>query len=175
MKTLDFILNLKHWQVFLILILCGFLKEFEWGGNQLITAFLSPIGFGVYAFYAVLVGHTLHHKFPNLISVNYKAFTLASTAWILVLFVGQFVSVMYDLNFMEILTIPGLLLVFLAGIYCMVFTSVMIEAVDSGKEVTFLESYGVFMLLLFMPIGIWFLQPMLNKATQGKLNEPSIQ
>ena len=34
MKTLDFILNLKYWQVFLILIICGFLKVFEWGAHR---------------------------------------------------------------------------------------------------------------------------------------------
>jgi len=56
-----------------------------------------------------------------------------------------------------------------------VFTSVMIESVDSGKEVTFLESYGVFMLLLFMPIGIWFLQPMINKAMDTRIKEPKFQ
>lgn len=166
-------MQLKHWQVFLILILCGFLKEFEWEWGQLLTAILSSMGFMVYAAWSIIVGQRLYHYFPGLARMNYKAFAICAILWMSTLLISQFISVLYNLTYIEILTIPGAILALFPMFYCLVFASRMIESVESGRAVDILESTGVLLLIIVLPIGIWFLQPMINKSTKTTLKEPA--
>ena len=70
-------------------------------------------------------------------------------------------------------TLPGYVvfmhLAAMAGIfYSMLFTAKQLAKLDTGNNVTFYQYSGPFFMLWFFPIGIWFLQPKINKLLTTK-------
>ncbi len=51
--------------------------------------------------------------------------------------------------------------------YCLYFVSKTIKTAELQKEVKFEDFAGEFFLILFFPIGIWFIQPKINKIIEG--------
>jgi hypothetical protein len=47
--------------------------------------------------------------------------------------------------------------------YCYYFVARTIKQYETKKKMTFKEFYKEFILILLLPIGIWFLQPRINK------------
>lgn len=171
MNKLDFILRLKAYEVFLLILAGGILKNIDFGDSLLNTLF-SLIGILLYAGWPILVGHALYQRNPDLIKWNYQAFSLSSGIWLLAILAKPLVSVWTGLQYIDVLTVPGALLVFVAACYSILYTAKMIESVENRKEVDGLESLGVLLLILILPIGIWFLQPMLNKVVGGVQESP---
>ena len=59
--------------------------------------------------------------------------------------------------------IPMHLLAMFAMFYALVFTAKRLVTLERQQEVSFFEYSGPFFLLWFFPIGIWFIQPKVNK------------
>ena len=51
--------------------------------------------------------------------------------------------------------------------YCMYFAAKTIKTVELQKEVTFNDFAGDFFMIWFFPIGVWFIQPRINKIIQA--------
>jgi len=51
--------------------------------------------------------------------------------------------------------------------YCMYFIAKEFKSVEVQKPVTFSDFAGEFFLLWFFPVGIWILQPRINKIFQS--------
>jgi hypothetical protein len=47
--------------------------------------------------------------------------------------------------------------------YCLYFNAKSLKSVELQKPVTFNDFAGEFFLIWFFPVGIWFLQPRINK------------
>lgn len=47
--------------------------------------------------------------------------------------------------------------------YVFYFMAKALKSVETQSEVSFTDCIGDFMLLIFLPIGIWFIQPRINK------------
>lgn len=54
--------------------------------------------------------------------------------------------------------------------YLLYFVSKTIKTVELQRDVTFRDYVGEFFLIWFFPIGIWFIQPKINKMTENDLN-----
>jgi len=50
--------------------------------------------------------------------------------------------------------------------YCFYFIAKTIKTAELQKEVEFSDFYGEFFLIWFFPVGIWFLQPTINKIVK---------
>ena len=48
-------------------------------------------------------------------------------------------------------------------IYIVYFAAKTLKTIELNKEFKFKELSRVFFLILFLPIGIWFIQPRINK------------
>jgi hypothetical protein len=173
MGKLDFILKLKTYEVFLLILVGGILKKIEFDDNM-INALLSSTGFILYAGWPFFVGHALHQRYPDLIRWNYQVFTLCSGIWALTILAVPIISAVLGLAYIEVLTVPGAIVVFLAVGYCLLYTAKLIESADIRKEVDGFESDGVLLLILLLPIGIWFLQPIVNKMVADKPEERAV-
>jgi hypothetical protein len=57
--------------------------------------------------------------------------------------------------------------------YCLYFVSKTFKTVELQRETTFSDFAGEFFLLWFYPIGIWIVQPKINKMVDEKLNVAS--
>jgi hypothetical protein len=51
--------------------------------------------------------------------------------------------------------------------YCFYFTAKVLKTVELQKPVTFNDYAGEFFLIWFFPIGIWFIQPRINRLFNG--------
>jgi hypothetical protein len=175
MKHFDFLLHLKSWEIFLIILIGGLFREIKIEDQRILSAILSAIGMICMGGWPVIIGHRLHHYFPGLNSINYTLFTIASVVWLLSAIVLPFISAFTHLSYIEILTIPGSIFVFLMVMICIFFTTTMIESIEAKKEVGIVDSFGSLFLMFLLPIGIFFFQPMIRKAMQSRLPEASIQ
>ena len=54
--------------------------------------------------------------------------------------------------------------------YCLTFVAKNLVKAETGKRVTFYDYAGPFFLLWFFPIGVWFIQPRINRLYAKKHN-----
>lgn len=54
--------------------------------------------------------------------------------------------------------------------YCLYFVSKTFKTVELQRETTFSDFAGEFFLIWFYPIGIWIVQPKINKMVEGTAN-----
>ena len=52
--------------------------------------------------------------------------------------------------------------------YCFYFAAKIIKTVELQKEVGFKDFVGEFFLTWYFPIGVWFLQPKINKMIEER-------
>jgi len=80
--------------------------------------------------------------------------------------------VLYIVAFLIVFPPPPAMLVIIFplhvfAIFCMfylpIFVSKNLALVENGKEVTFYDYAGPFFLLWFLPIGLWIVQPRINR------------
>lgn len=57
-------------------------------------------------------------------------------------------------------------LMMIASIYIIYFIAKTIKTVELQKEVSFGEFVGEFILIWFFPVGVWFIQPTINKMVE---------
>src|SRR5688572_17218522 len=79
---MNFILKLKHWQVFLILIVALCISSFKIENNQTLTTILLLTGVIIYFSWMLLIGHALYQFLPGKIELNYNLFIINSFVWL---------------------------------------------------------------------------------------------
>ena len=78
--------------------------------------------------------------------------------------------------------IPMIILAFLMHffsmfclVYCLYFTAKTLKSAELQREAHFSDYIGDFFLFWFFPVGIWFLQPRINRIVQkDRLNDTSV-
>lgn len=68
------------------------------------------------------------------------------------------------------LIIPAHLFSMFCIFYCLYFNAKTLKAVELQRPVTFNDFAGEFFLLWFYPIGIWIIQPRINKIFEKKID-----
>lgn len=74
------------------------------------------------------------------------------------------------IGFVPFLLFPLNLFCMFCTIYCIYFTARTIKTAEQKKAVRFDEFVGEFFLIMFFPIGVWILQPRLNKLVEEDTN-----
>lgn len=161
---MNFILRLKHWQVFIILIIGLFVGNFEIEGNQTLTAILLSFGMTTYFLWILLVGHGLYQILPEKIDLNYNLFLINSFIWLTAYIIVMVISDGQGMTFKGLAALPGFY-VFYAFLYFLMFPARTLKSIEKNKKADIGECIGDFFLIVFLPIGIWFLQPRINKVT----------
>lgn len=159
---MEFFLKAKHWQIFLILIVGLFINNLTIEGNPILTMSLNIIGYLTYFSWLLFVGQGLLNYLPKKIEINGAFFLINGF-----IFIATFIAVLIISGGEEIhFTGFAALLVFYimyAGFYFMSFPAKLLNSVEQKIEVSLGSYLGDFFLIVFLPIGIWFLQPRVNK------------
>jgi len=155
------ILRLRHWQIFPILLAGLFLSNFTIDDNQTLTTILSITGATICFLWPLLIGIGLYKFLPEEINLNYNLFIINSFIWITAYIVF---AIIYDmtLNFL-----PGFYL-FYAFIHYLTFPARTLKSIEKGEKAVLGEYIGDLLLIIFLPVGIWFLQPRINKVIEGR-------
>lgn len=180
---MHFFLRLKHWQLFLaclgiplalqLLIISTALQAadpFEVLGWVLVQTLVFVFVFFSW-FYAM--GVYLHQKLPATVPMNvtrFRWFLFIPLVYIL-LFLMYFVYLMSMMptrqgtapSHLALLIIPLHLFSMFCMFYNLNFVSKALKAAELQRPVAFSDYAGEFFLIWFFPIGIWLIQPRINR------------
>ncbi len=175
----------KHWQIFLLFVVAFAVGEFPVIGNlttvvpsqqscgmvPLLTEIATALASWCFLLWLWSLGSFLTSLVPPALKLKKRffLFTILGTAIDALLSVARFRSI--DRN-LFIVTIP----LRLFGVFCMCsnlyFVAEGLAIAETGESVSFLDCFGPFLLLFFASMGVWFMQPRINRLYAGK---PSAQ
>jgi hypothetical protein len=180
------LLTLKHWQLFLLLVGIPIIFEFLFMG--LLVSSKEPMAFfiyfpimmllfiGLFTSWFYSLGTNLFKRLPETAKMSLTRFKVflfvyfANIIFILVFMVGIFMNLSTNSGPNPgwfILIVPLHLFAMFCIFYCLYFNAKALKMVEMQKPVTFSDYAGEFFLLWFFPIGIWILQPRINKLFEG--------
>jgi hypothetical protein len=185
---MKFFLRLKHWQLFLVFVGIPLVFEFliilaifKFPQDPVRIFRLVPaimlLVMALYFSWFYTLGTSLYKKLPPSVSMNlqrFKFFLIVPAIYItLVVFVVFMVSVQKGgpgflylepahLIFFPIFVILHLFSMFCI-FYCLYFLARAMKAVEWQRPVEFGDYAGEFFLFWFFVIGVWILQPRINR------------
>ncbi|MEJ8802835.1 hypothetical protein [Pontibacter sp. H249] len=182
-----FLLRLKHWQAFLLVFILPFILRYAL--TQLIAAaqpdapgIISTLVDALPTFVPVLwlwwVGLYLRNKLSDSTRVSAVYFQLAALYFALYILL-----LIYTLGIVRealaegtlqlgliALLLPMHLFATFCYLYVVYFVARCITTLEKQRVVATGEYIGVLVQIIFLPIGIWFIQPRLNKALPETTN-----
>ena len=177
------ILQAKHWQIFFVgffiptlLIAGGFIySSIFFSMTSLFYSIPLALALSQAVIYAWLwvVGNHISEKiegqklFKTLIKVPCFVLLLILVFWLCVtlqLSMGMFS--MANVLFTSLFVILPIQFVFVISlIYCIYFVARSLKQVETKQTPKFEEFFKEFVMILLFPIGIWYLQPKINRIT----------
>lgn len=163
------ILHLKHWQIFLILLLIMLVGNTEIEGQDELNLTLSLTGFVLYCVILILYGHYLYDYLPKRVELNYNLFVINSFIYVATTIAGTLLFGSEGLHLTGIYALPFFYVIY-AAYYTIAFPARVIKSIERNRSVGF----GGYILLaigfIFWPFTIWFIQPRINRiAAYGKV------
>ncbi len=175
-------LTLKHWQLFVLLLGLPIILEFitidsflsRKNTSLLFSLFpvMMILFLGLFFCWFYALGTNLHKKLPPTVSMNltrFKIFLFIPALYMLVILI--FVALKFSdplaggqisqstFAFILPLHIFSMFCIF----FCLFFNAKAMKSVEWQRPVTFSDFAGEFFLIWFFPIGIWIIQPRINK------------
>ncbi len=180
-------LKAKHWQIFMLTFGLPIILEiiaipFMFNGNNpMIIMKIMPImmiffvgGFFSW-FWAIAIN--LQEKLPDdlkLKVIRFKTFLLIPIIYFVIFFVfidsamsGAIKNGTGPNPAIFGLIIPFHLFAMFCIFYCLYFVSKIFKTVELQRKVTFSDFAGEFFMIWFFPIGIWIIQPKINKMIEN--------
>lgn len=159
---MGFVLKLKHWQVFLILLIGSIATNTKWGNHEVFNLGLNSFGLIIYFLWYFAVGLELAELLPPRVELPRTLFII--NALVLIISMLLIISV-YGGNFSSngFLGFLWIAYTMYAMFQFMLFPSKALKSVEKGSEATIGQHFGYFLLTIFWPIGIWWIQPKLNR------------
>jgi hypothetical protein len=190
-------LTFKHWQLFGLLM--GIPMIFQIISIGSIVSSNDPTAefkffpvmmilyLGLFLGWFYSLGTNLHKKLPETVNMNLKKFKifLLIPAIYMVLFTFYMSSIFSNVSTgiepnpaIWGIIFPLHLFSMFCLFYCLYFISKELKAVEWQKPVTFSDFAGEFFLIWFFPLGIWIIQPRINKLfennTDGETENESL-
>ena len=144
-----------------------FVGSFKIDGNPTLTTILFLTGVLIYFSWILLVGHALFQLLPDRIELNYNLFIINSFIWLTSYAAVMIISEGEGMTFSGLAALPGFY-VFYAIVHFIMFPARVLRSIEQGKKAAIGECIGDFFLIVFLPIGIWFIQPRINQITTSK-------
>jgi len=173
---MEFFLKLKHWQLLGLLFFSQFVSmivavSLEEQPTVMLIGSLLSVGIFFGWFYAL--GINLNKRLPTKAKLNlskFKWFMLILIAYSILFCVFVFYfwlkanragtfTVMLPFHFLSMFCM----------LYCLYFNAKSLKAVELQRPVTFGDCIEEFFLIWFFPIGIWIIQPRINKMFDESL------
>jgi len=199
----NILLRAKHWQLFMIVFVIPMVFYVGIMGLMianiandtpdpsiiisyfpfflLLMIFTGSVQFGW--FWAVGVG--LNKVIPPELKLNVKRFKLAFLLVVIAIFgwvyfmwsLMRSVTLVSQNNYNPAITglmIPCMFLLIVAVFYIYYFVAKTLRTAELKRAINVGDYIGEFFLIYFFPIGIWFLQPKINKLVDGELSRDTL-
>lgn len=167
---MNFFLSAKHWQIFLILLLGSFLINFTIEYDLTLTLLLRAIGMLIYYSWYLFIGHGLFGYLHRKVELNYNLFIINFFVWMAAYIAIIIYSDGSGMIFTGFAAIP-MFYVLYAVIYVFLFPARVLKSVEIRNKASFSEYIGYVLMMIFWPIGVWILQPQINKIVEAEPSE----
>ena len=178
------ILLLKHWQLFLLFYLVSGIPQiffFEKIMNserpQNLIALVSVPSYFVYSFWIYSIGiYIFRIKQEGLNLTRFKIsffFLIIYFFFFLVLFAFIKLDTLFASAWAVGFVILHLIAIF-CYLYCAYFIARLLNSIEQKKSVGINEILGDIFFILFFPLGVWFVQPRLNKIIRFQNSATSL-
>jgi hypothetical protein len=159
------ILQLKHWQIFLILLLSMLLGNTTIEGYPTVNDALTLIG--TVLFFSILIadGHYLYDYLPRKIELNYNLFIINAFLTIASLIAVAILTESNEVSLTGIYALPGFY-IFYAFVHTIAFPVKALKSIELNREARLGEYIGLFFGIIFWPFCIWFIQPRVNRIAR---------
>lgn len=186
---MEWFLNAKHWQIFLLIFLLPFILFvlgvvlISCNYNPGILFFIFPLAIGVslitgygwmWSVGSKLSGYNFNENKDN--SKLFRFFimiplVLMSLILAFLLYGATSLSLgsysMAGIMYSSLIVImPLQLLITISMFYCFFFVAQRIKTAEEKRTVAFDECFYEFVLVAILPIGVWILQPRINKLAK---------
>ena len=183
-------LKAKHWQIFMVTIGLPVILEIiaiplmVIGNNEMVILKIMPIMMifviaGYFGwFWAIAIN--MQEKLTDDLKISvkrFKAFLLIPIFYFVIFFIlidltmsGVIENGTWPNPAILALIIPFHLFAVFCIFYCLYFVSKIFKTVELQRKVTFPDFAGEFFMIWFLPIGIWIIQPRINKMIENKRN-----
>jgi hypothetical protein len=168
-----FILRLKHWQLFFLAIglpiLADFFKTSEHGQGATIDMIVWVITVSTVFSWIWTIGNELYKLSP--IGQHLKlwrfrtAITSAFTLLVFIFWATENETIMASDYFLIIL-FTGVPIYLGLMIYSVLYAAKTLKTIELGRATKIDEYAGEAFLIWMVPLGVWFIQPRLNKLTE---------
>lgn len=175
-------LKMKHWQIFALTVGIVFISQLIFMFNMFSSDRVLN-GFSLYFFLIILIPftilifwfYTMGHKVNSILPADFKKnetffklsvlFPMFYIILVFLLFGIILSKTSEDFNpfLVIILIVPAHLFSMFCMFYLIYFCSKTLKTYELQKKVRFTDYAGEFVLLWFFPIGIWIIQPRINK------------
>lgn len=145
---MNFVLRLRHWQVFTIIIFGLVINNFTVVENPTLTITLRVIGILLYFSWGLLVGRGLYQLVPEKFDLNYNLFLINSFVWLTAYIVVMIVSDGEGMTFNGVAALPGFY-VFYAFLHYLMFPARTLKSIEKKKKADVGECIGDFFLIVF--------------------------
>ena len=186
----NLVLNAKHWQLFILSFAIPFLLQIVMMFRMMTKAFtnqdllpsslfsdsivliiITAIFYAILPLWIWIVATSLQDKVPESIKLKvnkFKVFFIIPIVYFILYMTLFFPSLM---NFQVeptifLIIMPLHLFVMFCMIYCIYFTAKTLKTVELQRIVHSSDYIGEFFLIWLFPIGVWFIQPRINKIVQ---------
>jgi hypothetical protein len=181
---MEALLRFKHWQIFMLTfgvfmaamiaqVAIAVLHLFD---TTLLARIVSLIGAGTTianCCWSYIVATKLNEKDP-VTRFNQQSFTTAAISMAFVSAVHNLVLPEIDLPYAAEYNIVLNIITLGIGLYLDYWLSKLLRSVELGREAVGSEFTGDFFAFLFLPIGVWWLQPRINRTfdQEGSVYDP---
>ncbi|WP_114778631.1 hypothetical protein [Botryobacter ruber] len=156
------VLKAKHWQIFIFLILLSFIGNISIDDSSILeTIFAIPFLVAIVSF-PMILGNELYEFVPENIKLNYNLFLINGVIILIIVGVALAFGDGQHYEFNGFAALPIYYVIF-AYLNVHAFPMKELKSIELGREAKLGEYAGDLVLLLIWPIGIWYIQPRINK------------
>lgn len=159
------ILKAKHWQIFILLIIGLIIGSINIENNTFLNVILLLTGMFIYMVYPFSIGIELQEYLPQAIKLNSNLFLFNSFIWFLAYSATMILTDGEGTMVTGIKALP-FFYVFYAFIHFLSFPAKTLKSIEMGKRAKLGDYIGDFFMIVFLPIGIWFLQPRIKRVIE---------
>lgn len=167
------ILSLKHWQVFILLLVVMLLGNTTIDDYPVLNDVLAVAGTTLFFSVLIAYGHSLYHLLPESVALNYNLFIINAFLTIGALAAVAILTENNELSLTGIYALPGFYL-FFALLHTIAFPAKVLKSIELNREAAFGEYVWLFFGILLWPFCIWFIQPKVNRIAAEKQAVPQV-
>lgn len=144
-------------------MLLSFIGNISSGDSSTLQTILDTLFLIAIVSFPMILGNELYEYVPENVKLNYNLFLVNGVVVLLIVGVALVFGDGQPYEFSGLAALPFYYVIF-AYLYVYAFPVKELKSIELGREAKIGEYAGDLVLMLVWPIGIWFIQPRINKV-----------